>query len=106
MRFRNVFMLIGGLLVLLLGLLTDPDTGLITALSFGAGTIATLIILSKSVLYIGMLHLARKGLIDYIDLEVFFAKALQTSDGASRALIAVAIMMVAIAAVMFAAVSN
>lgn len=105
MRFRHVYMGIGSILSILLYLLSDPDTGFIEHLPYGASTIATLIILLKTVFYIGVLHLSRKALVDYIDLQPYFAKALQSPEGAGRALIAVSIMMVAVAITMFAAVS-
>lgn len=106
MRFRHIYMIIGSILTLLLWLLTDPDTGFIQNLGFGASTVATIVILLKSVFYVALLHMSRKALIDYIDLKPYFDKALQTSEGAGRALMAVAIMMIAIAIVMLAAVTS
>jgi hypothetical protein len=103
MRFRNVFVGIGSLLTFLLLLMSDPDGGFVENLPFGSATVATIVILASSILYIGLLHFARKGLFDYLDLEVFFKKALQTPEGAGYALIAVAIAMVAISIVIFAA---
>lgn len=105
MRFRHVFLTIGSLLTFLVLLISDPDGGFVQNLPFGSGTASTLIILVTSILYIGLLHISRKGLFDYIDLEVFFKKALESSEGAGKALIAVAIAMVAIAIVIFAATS-
>ena len=103
MRFRNVFLGIGSLLVVAVLLLSDPDSGLIQNLPFGAGTLSILIILVSSNLYIGLLHLARKALVDYIDLEQYFKKALMTPEGSGMALIAVSIMMLAISVVILAA---
>jgi hypothetical protein len=103
MRFRHVFMGIGGALTVVLLLLSDPDSNLLRNLPFGGGTLGTLIILVTSVLYISLLHLGRKGLLDYLDIEVFFTKALETSQGAGLAVIAVALMMVSISIVIFAA---
>lgn len=105
MRFRHIFLGIGGLLTVVVLLISDPDFLFIQNLPFGSGTASTLIILVTSILYIGLLHISRKGLFDYIDLEVFFKKALESSEGAGKALIAVAIAMVAIAIVIFAATS-
>jgi len=104
MRFRHMYMTVGSILVMFIWLLSDPDTGIIQNLPFGAGAIATLVILLKSILYVGMLHLSRKALLDYIDLAPYFQKAFQTSEGSGRALMAVAIMCVAIALVMIASV--
>lgn len=106
MRFRHVYMGIGTILVILIWLLTDPDAGLIQSMPFGSGLIATIVILTKTVLYATALHFTRKGLLDYIDLKTYFDKALQTSDGAGRALTAVGLIMIAIAIIIMAAVSN
>lgn len=106
MRFRYVYMGIGSFLTILLWLLTDPDSGLIENLPFGASTVATIAILLKTVWYIAMLHLSRRALFDYLDLKQYFDKALQTSEGAGRALTAVAIAMLAIAVTIYAATSS
>lgn len=103
MRFRHTFLLIGGLLVVVILLLADPDSGLLKNLPTGASTLAVLINLLTGILFIGLLHLARKALFDYIDLEVFFKKALSTSEGAGMALIGVGLAMVAIAITVLAA---
>ncbi len=99
-------MTLGSILTILLWLLSDPDSGLIQNLPFGASTVATLLILMKTIFYVAMLHLSRRALIDYIDLNTYFVKALQTSEGAGRALVAVGIIMLSISVVMMAAVSN
>lgn len=103
MRFRHVYMTIGSILVILLALLTDPDLHLIDSMKFGAATVVTLLVLSKTVLYVAALHLSRKALLDYLDLKSLFAKAMQTSEGAGRACMAVAIIFVAIAITIIAA---
>ena len=102
-RFRHGFMTIGSFLVILLWLFTDPDDNIISHLPFGASTIATIIILLKSVLYVTLLHLARKALMDYLDLKTVMDKAMQTSEGAGRVFMGVAIAMVAIAVTIYAA---
>lgn len=103
MRFRHVYMGLGTFFVLVLSMLTDPDSGFIHALPFGAGTIATLVILLKSILYTGLLHMTRKGLLDYFDYEEFVNKAKETSEGAGHALVGVGLYIVAMAIVIFAA---
>lgn len=103
MRFRHVFLTIGSVLTVFVLLMSDPDGGFVRNLPFGSGTLSLLITLVVSILYIALLHLARKGLFDYIDLEVYFKKALQTPEGAGYALIAVAVAMLAIAVVILAA---
>lgn len=103
LRFRHAYTILGNLLVIALWLLTDPDTGLITNLPFGASTIATLVILLKSTLYITLLHVSRKALWDYLDLERLYTKAVQTPEGAGYATISVALSLIAIAIVILAA---
>lgn len=103
MRFRHVFMGIGGLLVFIILLATDPDGGILKNIPFGSSTLSLLIILLTSILYIGMLHLGRKGLIDYINLEEYFKKALMTPEGSGLALIAVGLIMISVSLVILAA---
>lgn len=103
-RFRFTFMGLGSIFCVILMLLGDPDSRLITELPFGAGVIANIIILTKAVLYISLAHIARKGLFDYLDLESFFTKAWNEGQ-AGQALIAVSIFFLGICALIFAAVS-
>lgn len=104
MRFRHLFLALGSILTIAVLLLSDPDNGVIIQnLPFGSGTVSTLIVLLTSILYIGLLHLGRKSIMDYIDLEQYFKKALSSSEGSGLAIIGVGIMMVAIAIVIFAA---
>lgn len=103
LRFRHSFMSIGSILVIFLWMITDPDDNIITHLPFGASTIATLVILLKSILYISLLHLSRKALMDYLDLKTVMDKAMQTSEGAGRVFMGVAIVFVAIAITIYAA---
>ncbi len=104
MRFRHTFITLGGLLVTLCWFLTDPDVGIVQSLTVGASTIATILILLKTVLYVGMLHISRRALIDYIDLKVYFIKALESSTGAGLATIAIAMIMLSISLVILATV--
>lgn len=103
MRFRHIFMGIGSLLVITLLFLSDPSVGFIAQLPVGSGTIGLLLGLVVSILYIALLHISRKGLFDYLDLEQFFKKAFETSEGAGTALVAVGLAMIAIAIVIHAA---
>lgn len=105
MTFSRIYMVLGGLLVLIVLLLSDPDSGLIQNLPIGAGTVTTLIILLTSILYVGMLHLSRKALLDYINLKEFFQQALRTPEGSGLALIGIGLIMVAISIVIVAATS-
>ena len=103
MRFRSIFLGLGSALVVTVLLLSDPDSGFVKNLPFGAGTLSFLIILVSSILYIGVLHLGRRALFDYIDLEEYFKKAKLSPEGAGYALIAVGLFSVAISIVILAA---
>ena len=103
MRFRNVFLGIGSILVFLLVLMSDPSSGFINQLPFGSSTLGLIINLVICLFYVGFLHLARKALLDYIDLEIFFKKAIESPEGAGNALIAIGLMMVSISLIVIAA---
>ncbi len=97
---------LGTLFAITAWILTDPDLELVQALPIGASTVATLIILLKSIFYVGMLHLSRKGLFDYLNLKQFFDEAKTSAQGAGLALIAVSVAMLAISVVMYAATTS
>lgn len=103
MRFRNIYLGIGFLLVVSVLVLTDPDSNLIQHIPFGAGMISTLIVLAVSLPYVGFLHYSRKGLLDYIDLKTLFDSAAKSSTGSGLAIIGVGLMMIAISITIFAA---
>lgn len=102
MRFRDIYLGIGSLLVVIILLLSDPDNGFIQHLPFGAGTLSILIILVVSILYVGLLHVSRKALLDYIDLAELFKKATQTPEGSGLAIIGIGLIMIAISIVILA----
>lgn len=104
MRFRHVFMGIGSLLIILILTLTDPQNNVITNMPFGAGTLATLIVLWTSVLYVALLHVSRRSLLDYLDLQRVIEKAMLTPEGAGMVAIAVGLIMISISIVISAAV--
>ena len=106
MRFRHVYMGLGSLFVILAWVLTDPDIGYIDELPVGSSTIATLIILLKSILYVGVLHVSRKALFDYLDLGTVIQKAMTTSTGSGYVAIAIGLAMIAISITMLAATSS
>lgn len=106
LRFRNIFVMAGSFLVLLLWILTDPSLGLIENMEYGASTLAMLTILLKSVLYVGVLHYSRKALIDYLDFRIYLEKAGNTSTGAGLALVSVGLIMISISLVIYAATSS
>lgn len=107
MRFRFVFLGLGSILTILLMVLLDPDMALVTNLPFGAGAVSMMVVVAISILYIAILHIGRKGLLDYLDLETLFRQGPETADSASKKLIAVGLMMIAIAiAILAAAIST
>ncbi len=105
MRFRTIYMVIGSLLTLAVLFLSDPDSQLITSIPYAASTLTILIVLMSSILYVALLHLSRRALMDYLDLSKYFAKALQTSEGSGLAIIGVGLIMISVAIVILAATS-
>lgn len=104
MRFRNISLVLGTLATLILVFLSDPDLGPGMNMIFGANTL----LLIKSVVALSLaclvLHLSRKTLFDYINVKEMFDKAMETSEGAGKALIALAVFMCSFA-VVFAIIS-
>jgi hypothetical protein len=87
LRWRNVY-LAGGCIVILSALLwRDPDQGTMTG-DFILSLVAPL-------LAVGLAHLTRKALTDYpsSDMEALFARARKSSVGAGLALVALAILL-------------
>lgn len=101
LRFRTIYTIVGSIVVIALWLLTDPDLGLLGKMTYGASTIATLVVLTKSLLYVTLLHYSRKALFDYVDLSELFDNAKKDKDS-GQALMAVAIFTLAIAVVIYA----
>lgn len=94
----------GGLLVLLVVFLTDPSVGVVAQLPVGSGTVGLMVNILVSMWFVGFLHYSRKGILDYIDLEVYFKEAIKSPVGAGLALVSVGLMMISIAVVILAAV--
>lgn len=86
-RFRNLFLLLGSVIVMAVLVATDPDEGLLTG--FWALSIA------KGVVAVAFAHLARKALMDYpeADMRTLFRLARGSATGAGLALIAQAIIV-------------
>lgn len=106
MRFRHVYMVFFSLVVLAAMVVSDPDTNIIQNLPFGGAVVASLIVLGQAVLLVVLFHLSRRGLFDYIHLWDFFKKSLETPEAASRALVALSIMMFSIAYLIVAGVQR
>ena len=104
-RKRNVYIYIGSLVVLALYVLTDPFFGIIQNLPLGAGTIATVLIILKGLLYVSLLHLTRKFIFDYdeADFSQLNKNAMTTPEGSGLAMIAYGLMVIAFSIAFFAA---
>ena len=96
MRFRFIYMVLFSIVALLAMFFSDPDLGFIQNLSYDTGFIATCVVLTKVVIYVAMLHMSRRALVDYLDIQKYFEKALEEPIAAAIALISVALMMVCI----------
>ena len=98
MRYRDYFMVIGSLVVLLALFATDPDSGILQALPFGGSTIAGLLIFSKALIALAFAHYGRKVLFDYKEgnFQQAAAKALESPTGAGLLTIAFAIIFFAL----------
>jgi len=99
MRQRKAYVFFGILGTILLWLITDPDLGLISELPFGAGFIATIVLMSKGIMCALLLHITRKAIFDHgvTDFEKLGRKAVETPEGAGLFAIALAIMTMAFA---------
>ena len=104
MRFRNVYMGIFSILILMALFVTSPDNDLIQQLPYGAGFIATIMVMLMSVLYIAIMHFSRKGLFDYINLAQCYLKAMETPEGAASIFRSVVLAMFPIAFLIWVAV--
>lgn len=104
MRFRYVYMAIFSILFLISAFVGDPDNGLIQDLPMGAGFVASVLVTLRVVIYVTLLHLSRRALLDYIDLEVYFNKAKETPQAAALALLAVSVMMICVTLLIFMAI--
>ncbi len=87
-RHRAWFLAGGSILALVLSVLSDPDSGLATAL----GALS----LIQGIAAVAAAHWARKALMDYpeADMRRLFSSARESSTGAGLALIAIAIIFV------------
>ena len=105
MRFRNMYMIFGTALVVLLWIISDPDLGAIKDLPFGSGAIAMLIFMSKGVIASTLLYVTRKGMMDYdtADFEELGKAAKFDPQGAGQYAIAVSIQTLAFAVVIVGA---
>ena len=85
-RFRNMFLVLGSLLVLVYLFVTDPNEGDGSLIVF-VGTLAT------PVVAVFFSHLARKALFDYIDMGTLYRKARETATGAGLTFLGLCIVI-------------
>ena len=105
-RFRNIYIVLGLVLLALAWTLTDPDVHLVENLPYAAPLVSMIVILLKIVPYVGMLHLSRKALLDYVDLQQLFLKAIETPTGAGLVVVGIGLIMISISMVIYAATSQ
>lgn len=74
MRFRNLMLIFGSLIVFSALFVTDPDKGVNTGI--------WLLSVSTGLVAVAMAHLSRKALFDYLDMGEIMRKAIQESTGA------------------------
>jgi hypothetical protein len=74
LRFRNVFMIGGTIIVMLYLFISDPNGGNMT--------IPFLAKLATPIVAVWFAHLARRALFDYADMEALMKKARETATGA------------------------
>jgi len=103
-RRRHLFLILSIVSFLLLWISTDPNSGFISNLKYGAGLLTVITSISGSLLGLCILHFARKALFDYLsaDFNKLLEKANDTAVGAGLGAIALAIMTLAVACVIIA----
>lgn len=103
-RFIGVF--VGSFIGLFLLWAIDPtNTATQGLIQEGGGFLITLAILLKTCVYLGMLHVGRKILFDYIDLGDIYDKVMGEVDGFGAGLFAISIGLWAIAIAIIIGVS-
>lgn len=106
LRFRFLSIFLGSMLCFIMLWLMDPSNSLLlSSFSAGVGLIVALGTLTKSYVYIAMLHIGRKTLFDFIDLGDIYDKVMKSenSTGAGLYMVGVGLFAIAIAIVIAAA---
>ena len=85
LRFRNIFMIGGTLIVLLYLFVSDPNGGNMTLPFLGK--------LATPIVAVWFAHLARRALFDYADMELLLKKARETATGAGLAFVGLCIII-------------
>jgi hypothetical protein len=85
LRFRNIFMIGGTIIVMVYLYLSDPNGGNLT--------IPFLAKLATPVVAVWFAHLARRALFDYADMETLLKKARETATGAGLAFLGLCLII-------------
>ena len=85
LRFRNVFMIGGTLIVMVYLYLSDPNGGNMT--------IPFLAKLATPIVAVWFAHLARRALFDYADMDQLMKKARETATGAGLAFLGLCLII-------------
>jgi hypothetical protein len=85
LRFRNIFMIGGTLIVMLYLFISDPNGGNMT--------IPFLAKLATPIVAVWFSHLARRALFDYADMESLLKKARETATGAGLTFLGLCIII-------------
>lgn len=99
LRVRNLYLVLGCMLVILLLVLVDPDSGLVRQLPFGGGAVTTLVYMAKGILGSALLYVTRKAMFDYpeADLQSIGRDARRTPEGAALYAISIGLQTIAYA---------
>ncbi len=65
-----------------------------------------ILFLLKAIVYTSLAHLLRKALLFYVELDMYYNKALESSQGAGFAIIGTSIFFLAVALIIFAATNG
>lgn len=85
LRFRNVFMIGGTIIVMLYLFISDPNGGNMT--------IPFLAKLATPIVAVWFAHLARRALFDYADMELLLKKARETATGAGLSFLGLCVII-------------
>lgn len=101
--FSSKFIILGSILAVVM-ILGSASPALMSILDFGALEVLKLMALFMTVLFIGVLHVCRKALFDYVRMGDLYNEALKGNIAAAIVFGGICIAMVAIAIVVAVAV--
>lgn len=95
-RLRTVYLFYVTILMITLMLFSDPDSGIIRNLAFGAGVIASLTWQFQAAISITLLHFTRKSMFDYIDLGDIYDLCMGKVEGVQANPVAAGLFMIGV----------